>query len=221
MMNKSQHNPYDAFHEFCHKLITIFVLYPYYFLRYKCKILGRENLPPRGKPFIIICNHFSYSDPTIVSLATERAVAYVAKQELFDGSTLDKIITFLGAIPINREKPGPSTIKKIKEVLGLGWPVGIFIEGTRNQSRETLSRLESGAAFLARLTGKIDVLPIGIKGGQKPFDPLTIKIGKIIPFDASKSIEEMTLVYGQAVADLAELKLVYKSPENITSEISN
>lgn len=210
---------YDSFHALCHRLIVYGILYPYYFLRYKCKIIGQENVPNDGRPYLIVSNHFSYSDPTIISMAVRGPVAYVAKQELFDDSLLSKTITFLGAIPINRDKPGPSTIKKIKEVLHKGWPVGIFIEGTRNKSRDNISKLEHGAAFLARLAGKIDVLPIGIQGGQKSFDKLTIKVGKLIPFDSNKSLDEMTWIYGQAVADLAELKLLKEGDQLAANQL--
>lgn len=198
-------NYYDQFHAAAHRAIIYGLLYPFYHLRYKVKILGRENIPT--EPFLIVCNHYSYYDPTIISLTVQRPVAYLAKKELFDESAFGKLITFLGAIPINREKPGPSSIKRIKEVLKAGWPVGIFIEGTRNKSRETLSKLESGAAFIAKLGGGLTVLPLGIRGGNQVFGPLEVRVGTPIKFDPSKSLDELTFVYGKAVADLAGLEL--------------
>ena len=186
-------NYYDKVHQIIHYMVLYGVLHPFYYLRYKTKIIGRENIPK--PPYLIVSNHYSYYDPTIISLASLSPVAYIAKKELFEEkSLLSKIITFLGAIPINREKPAPSTLK-------------IIIEGTRNQSRETLTKLETGAAFIAKFAGGLPVLPLGIRGGNKPFGSLEVHIGEVIPFDKNLSLEELTLKYGQSIAKLADLEL--------------
>lgn len=199
-------NYYDQFHEIAHKAIIYGVLHPFYYLRYQTTILGRHNIP--NTPYLIVSNHYSYYDPTIISLATLSPVAYIAKKELFDeNSILSKTIAFLGAIPINRDKPVPSTLKTIKKVVQAKWPIGIFIEGTRNQSREFLSKLETGAAFIAKFAGGLPVLPLGIRGGNKLFGPLEVHIGEVIPFNANLSLDELTFQYGQAIANLANLQL--------------
>ncbi|MDX1921336.1 MAG: lysophospholipid acyltransferase family protein [Candidatus Caenarcaniphilales bacterium] len=207
--DKEEIDYYDSFHGLSHLAIIYGLLYPYYFLRYRTQIHGQEHVPTPGQPFIIVCNHFSYSDPTIISMALRKPVAYVGKKELFDGQKkwFSDLITFLGAIPINREKPGASSLKAIKKILlEKKWPVGIFIEGTRNQSREALTKLETGAAFMAKLGGGLPVLPVGIKGGQKSGDKLEINVGSLIPFDSKLSLEEMTVLYGRAVSELAGLR---------------
>ena len=199
-------NYYDKVHQIIHYMVLYGVLHPFYYLRYKTKIIGRENIPK--PPYLIVSNHYSYYDPTIISLASLSPVAYIAKKELFEEkSLLSKIITFLGAIPINREKPAPSTLKIIKKVVSAKWPIGIFIEGTRNQSRETLTKLETGAAFIAKFAGGLPVLPLGIRGGNKPFGSLEVHIGEVIPFDKNLSLEELTLKYGQSISKLADLEL--------------
>ena len=201
----SKENFYDDFHELAHKCIIYSILIPYYHLKYKVKIFGTENIPKR--PYIIASNHFSYSDPTILAIALKEPIAYVAKQELFDDKKLSGIITFLGSIPINREKPGPSSLKRVREAFNAGWPIGIFIEGTRNQSREYMTKLEPGAAFIAKFCGGAQVLPMGIQGGEQPGSELIVKIGQPIQFDEKLSLEELTLQYGQAIAELAGLQL--------------
>lgn len=202
---------YDSIHGLVHYFLLYTFLYPYYFLRYRTQIHGQENVPHHG-PFIVVCNHFSYSDPTIISMTMRQPVAYIAKKELFEGQSagFSEFITYLGAISINREKPGASTLKTIKKVLlEKKWPIGVFIEGTRNQSREELSKLETGAAFMSKLAGGVPVLPMGIKGGQKTGDKLEIRVGNLIPFDSQLSLEEMTIIYGKAVAELAGLRFSF------------
>lgn len=204
-MSSQKVNYYDAFHKFAHHCVIKLFLIPYYYTRYRVEIVGRENIPKR--PYIIVSNHFSYSDPTIISMAISVPVAYIAKQELFKKKFLSPIITFLGAIPINRDKPAPSTLKIVKEAYKAKWPIAIFIEGTRNQNKDRITKLEQGAAFISKLCGGVQVLPLGISGGGKMFNKLRVKIGKPISFDAKLSIGEMTYLYGQAVADLAEMRL--------------
>jgi len=202
-------DPYDKFHEICHSLIASLVFYPKYNLKYKLKVYGRDNIPSKGSSsssFIIVSNHYSYEDPVIISLTTHKPIAYIAKQELFDDPKLSKWITFLGAIPLNREQTGHSTFKAAKQAIKAGWPLGIFIEGSRNQSRDELSNLERGAAFLARMGGRLQVLPLGIRGGQNKGDILEVHIGKTIPFREGASLEEQSIEYGKAVAELAGLK---------------
>ncbi|MDJ0626060.1 MAG: lysophospholipid acyltransferase family protein [Candidatus Caenarcaniphilales bacterium] len=208
---EKQTDYYDSLHSLAHRLIIYGLLYPFYYLRYRTKIVGQENVPKEG-PYVIACNHFSYSDPTIISMVTRQPVAYIAKQELFEGQKkwFSGLITFLGAISINREKPGPSSLKTVKKALKAQWPIGIFIEGTRNQSRTEITRLELGAAFIAKMGGGLPVLPIGIQGGQKVGDKLEIAIGKTIEFDSKLSLEDQTIVYGKAVAELANLEMNVK-----------
>ncbi len=182
------------------------LLFPRYHNQYRFEVLGRENLERTKGSFILVSNHFSYEDPTILSLALGRPIAYIAKAELFADPSLAWKIEALGAIPINREKVGSSTIKQVKVALGAGWPVGVFIEGTRNPSREYLGALQQGAAFLARLAGGVSVLPVGIYGGETKGDLLRVSIGGLISYDSSKSLGEMTALYGEAVAQLAGLK---------------
>ncbi len=216
MNEKNNERKFDyssLFHRLSHYFIINTIFWPFYFFRYKIKIIGAENIPTDNLPFLFISNHYSYEDPPLLSLALRRPIAYIAKKELFAEKWLGPTINFLGAIPIDRNKTGLSTIKTIKEALKNNWLVGIFIEGTRNLSRTEMTKLEEGTAFIARVTGKTRVLPMALRGGEKVFDKLEIHIGKIIEFQSDLSAEEMTLIYGQKVAELAGLELQLK-PKN-------
>jgi hypothetical protein len=48
---------------------------------------------------------------------------------------------------------------------------------------------------------------MGIQGGEQPGSELIVKIGQSIQFDEKLPLEELTFKYGQAIADLADLKL--------------
>ncbi len=210
---ENKYSYYSFFYRLAQYLIIYGIFWPYYFFRYKLKIVGLENLPKDNLPFLFISNHYSYNDPALLSLALRRPIAYIAKKELFEEKYLGPIISALGTISIDRKKTGLSTIKNIKQALKDNWVVGIFIEGTRNLSRTEMTNLEEGTAFIARIAGGIRVLPMALRGGEKNFDKLEIHIGEIIEFNSALSSEEMTLIYGQKVAELAGLELKIK-PKN-------
>ena len=67
------------------KFWMYFVAVPIFWLFYKFEITGRENIP-KDKRFICAANHISYFDPFLVSVAVKKPVAYMAKEELFEGN---------------------------------------------------------------------------------------------------------------------------------------
>jgi 1-acyl-sn-glycerol-3-phosphate acyltransferase len=211
-------DPYDNFHKYLHYAIIDLLLIPYYHWFYDFRVVGRENVPLK-KPFLIVSNHYSYNDPTLISLALGVEIAYIAKKELFSDEKLKGYVKFLGGIPIDREKTGASTLKQIKSAFSHNWAVAIFIEGTRNQSREFMSNVAPGAAYIAKFGGNLDVLPVGIEDGQKKGDRFIVRIGEPIPYDPNLSFEELALKYGKAVAKLANLKLIL--PESHETGVSS
>ncbi|HEY9886444.1 MAG TPA: lysophospholipid acyltransferase family protein [Vampirovibrionales bacterium] len=188
------------------KLIVTFLIWPFYNIFFRFKVSGKSNIPQKG-PFIIVSNHFSYFDPTILALAVRHPIAYIAKKELFEihGKLFSNLIRLLGTIPINRTKPGPEFMRQLKNAFNEGWAAGVFIEGTRNKERQPLKKLESGAAFISRVFKNVPVLPIGIKGSDKWFSEIEVSIGEVIDFDKEISLEENTLKYGKAIAELSGL----------------
>lgn len=202
------HWQYNILTKTLHSFSIHYLLKPYYAGKYNVIVTGLDNAKNLDYPVIVVSNHYTYNDPTILSMATELPIAYIAKRELFEGKQVFKhLINMYGAIEIDRERPKPSTIKHARQAIKDNFNLGIFIEGTRNTSRTIMSNLNDGAAFLARTCGEISVLPVGIIGGEQQKEDLIINIGEPIPFDKTKKLSDMTLSYGQAIADLANLEL--------------
>ena len=156
-------------------------------LQYNIKIKGRENLE-KGKKYLYTANHTSYLDPPFVSLAANKTVAYMAKQELFTDKNklLSNVVKILGAFAVNRENPEVATFKTIFDLMKTSWSLGIFPEG---QIRRTgvLENLQKGFITIAKKT-KLDIVPIGISGfdgyaGKTLFKKhITATIGKPISY---------------------------------------
>jgi len=172
-------------------------------LVYRLKVEGLENIP-KDNEYLVCPNHLSTLDPPLVCGIMPRRVAFLAKQELFDIKFLRWWIDWLGAIAVNRESLGPSTVKTIKNIKKSEWVLGIFPEGTRGVPG-VIAPVNKGFARIARLT-KCAILPVGIVGTNEvkriPFSgQITVKIGKPIPYSDNsdliisqwiKSVEELT-----------------------------
>jgi len=182
-------------------MVAYFFLYPYYRLFFGLKTLGAGNIP-RNKSLIFAANHSSFHDPTILSAAIRKPLAYMAKKELFEVRVLSQVITALGAFPVNRQKPEISTIKTAKHVLSTNtWNMGIFPQGTRVFDG-SLDNVKSGFSSLARAT-KAQVVPVYIdlkKGKRSFYGKLTVKIGKPLP--ESSNPEEITSNWKAAIEQL-------------------
>ncbi|MBS1992299.1 MAG: 1-acyl-sn-glycerol-3-phosphate acyltransferase [Cyanobacteria bacterium SZAS LIN-3] len=164
------------------------------------QVEGRENIPAEGS-LIIVGNHISNQDPPLLTVATHRHMIFMAKRELWFIRPLGMWIDFLGAIPINRDKPELSALKFMKEVLKTGWSLGMFIEGTRCKVPNSIGRPHLGAAYFAKIT-KSNILPVGIIGSNAKTGKahIKLKIGKPIPY--SDDLEKTTWETMDALAEL-------------------
>ena len=161
---------------------------------------GRENIPADGS-LVIVGNHISNQDPPLLTVATHRRMLFMAKRELWYIRPLGMWIDFLGAIPLNREKPELSTLKFMKAVMKTGWSLGMFVEGTRCKVPNSIGRPHLGAAYFAKVT-KSNLLPVGIIGSNEKTGKAHIKliIGKPIPY--SDDLEKTTWEVVDALAGL-------------------
>jgi 1-acyl-sn-glycerol-3-phosphate acyltransferase len=135
----------------CALIVRVFL-----FLFYRIKVIGKEHLP-KGKGYVIACNHVGWLD--ILSLAAigtyPDQVNYMAKKELFSNRFFKWFLEKIKAFPVDRDNPGPSSLKIPIRLLRSGEVVGIFPSGTRTQEETPLKR---GAVFLSE-KAKVPLVP--------------------------------------------------------------
>ena len=155
---------------------------------YRAKIIGTKNIPKDGA--VVFCgNHRSFLDPPRIEVTCKRDdTRFIAKKEL----TENKFLAFLGyifeAILVNRDSKDVIALKESLKTLKSGGCIAVFPEGTRN-GMEKGEKAKGGASFFA-LNSDAKVIPVGIKGGNKPFQKVIITYGKPLNFDEYKNTRQ-------------------------------
>lgn len=147
-------------------------------------VIGKENIPKDSK-YVVTCTHESYNEVIMLGMALlPNQIHYMAKKELFTNKWGGKFLSSLNAFPVDRENPGPSTLKRPINLLKEHKTVGIFPTGHRTAMEG--APLKRGAATIAML-GKAPILPAAYVGPKKIHGLITgqamIKIGE--PIDTS------------------------------------
>lgn len=207
----------ESFNKF-RSFFQILVCKYFYMIRfklvYRLKVEGLENVP-KDNEYIVCPNHLSTLDPPLMCGVLPRRIAFMAKQELFDIKFLRWWIDWLGAIAVNRESLGPSTIKTVMNIKKSEWVFGIFPQGTRGVPG-TISGVTKGFAGLAKIT-KCAILPVGITGTEEvkrlPFSgKIVVKVGKPIPY--SDDVEGMVSQWIDSIQKLTGYKYVQPEIKN-------
>ena len=128
----------------------------------RVEVSGRENIPAHGT--ILVANHIGWLDPVwLGAVIWPRPAFFMGKQELFRG-LLGKYLLAMGVFPVDRTKPGPSSLKRPVEIVRRGGIVIVFPSGTRAAEVTALKR---GAATIAVLSG-CPILPVIYTGPARP-----------------------------------------------------
>ncbi len=155
---------------------------------FRIKYHGAENEPRAEEgPYILICNHISNHDPVFLCAGIEHQQPYyMAKKELFKVPILGKLVSALGAFPVNRGGADVSAIKNTISMLKSGRCIGIFPQGHREPGKTPMeANIKTGAAMIAVKT-QATVFPCCIKTKDnkfKLFRRIDVYYGKPIKFE--------------------------------------
>ena len=142
---------------------------------YGLKVYGIENVPKEGN--IIFCgNHRTWIDAFFIYFTAPRDMRFMAKEELAHNKFMSYLGRIFNVIFVKRDSKDLSAIKTSLKTLKSGDCLGIFPEGTRNGLKKGI-KPKTGVAYFA-LNSDATVIPVGIKGGEKPFKKATITYGK-------------------------------------------
>ena len=145
---------------FRYHLIRLAMRLTQFFLLATIRVQGRENIPATG-PYIVVLNHVSVADTPVLLMTFP-----VVRWRFFAGEKwrahwlYGPIMTWLGAIYINRGKADRRALKEALAALAIGDVFGLAPEGSRSQGGK-MKVAKDGAAYLASRS-KVQVLPVGL-----------------------------------------------------------
>jgi len=139
---------------------------------------GVENIPPNSG-LIIAANHQSYGDPFWLAIPVNRPIRFLAWSEAFAWPLIGKVITLLGAWPLQIEG-NPEAIRRSLTWLRDSGVVVIFPEGGRGLPDGSMVRMKGGAVRMALEAG-VPILPVTIRGANRvwPANRLFPRLGKV------------------------------------------
>jgi acyl-[acyl-carrier-protein]-phospholipid O-acyltransferase/long-chain-fatty-acid--[acyl-carrier-protein] ligase len=98
---------------------------------YKVNVKGLSNIPETGGA-LIVCNHVSYADASIILAATKRPVRFVIYKPIYEKPLVKLFAKAVQAIPVDSKgnpKETMAALKKARQIVESGELVCIFAEG--------------------------------------------------------------------------------------------
>ncbi|MCL2396785.1 MAG: 1-acyl-sn-glycerol-3-phosphate acyltransferase [Defluviitaleaceae bacterium] len=180
---------------------AIKVVGPIYRVMFRFRVTGLENVPTEGG--VILCaNHRSNHDTLVMAIACKRQLHFLAKYELWRSKILGKLCDWLGAVPVNRDKPGVDSLKRIVALLKEGRGVGIFMQGGRRAEID-YDDVKAGVALFA-IKGRAVVVPVNISSSFKLFAEVHINIGQPISFEELWDAKVRTQQLNEAAQEIID-----------------
>ncbi len=173
---------------------NLYAIFARTYLSYR--VVNRERLDELGEGgYVVASNHVSFLDPPLVGIAFQENLYYFARKSLFDHPVFGWILRSIQAIPVDRDRPEMSTLKRIIELLRQGEKVVIFPEGERSRDGRMKEKGQSGIGMIVE-KARARVLPVRLFGpekaqprGSKRIEsvPVTLVIGE--PMDMTDLID--------------------------------
>lgn len=133
----------------------------------------------RTDNYILIAPHTTWLDPIfLATCAFPKQFCFMAKKELFKVPVLKWMLPKVNAFPVDRQNPGPSTIKiPVNHLKQTQLSLVIFPSGSRHTSD-----IKEGAAMISRLS-KCPIIPV-LYEGPKNFQELIFRKKATLTFQS-------------------------------------
>lgn len=130
----------------------------------RVEVIGLDNVPRAG-PALLVSNHLSNLDPTLLGGVISRHVYFMAKAEILDFPILGWGPRLYGAFPVHRGEADRQAVRTALTLLGDGNIVALFPEGHR--SHDTCLQVANPGTALIALKSKAPILPVAITGTDR------------------------------------------------------
>ena len=120
-------------------------------LLFRGRVFGARYVPLRG-PVVLACNHQSFLDPVLATVALPRECHFMARDTLFRSPFFRRLIESFNAFPVRRGSADLAAVKETLRRLRAGALVTAFPEATRTPDG-SLQPMRGGVLLLARKAG--------------------------------------------------------------------
>lgn len=134
----------------------------------RVRIVFYHPLPPRGG-VIVASNHISHFDPPLIGAFLPRRIDWMAMEELFGHPLMQRYLTGLNVISVNRSGGDRTALRVAARRLEEGRCVGIFPEGGIRDGAASIvngAPMKQGLALLSSLSGA-PIVPCVILGSDR------------------------------------------------------
>jgi 1-acyl-sn-glycerol-3-phosphate acyltransferase len=124
---------------------------------------GLEHLEA-GRSYVFASNHQSLYDIPILFSAIPVQLRIVAKASLGRIPFMGWHLLRAGHLLVDRRRPGPDIVRKMRRLVGESSSLIVFPEGTRSQNGE-VQRFKKGP-FLVAIDAGLPIVPVSIAGSR-------------------------------------------------------
>lgn len=130
-------------------------------------VTGLENVPA-DRPVVFAANHRSYYDIPLMLTQLGKPIPLVSKIEVQKIPLVRKWMELLHCLFLDRSdaRQGMQVINDAAELIGKGYSVGIFPEGTRSKGAEGEVGTFLGGAFRIASKSGAPIVPIAIRNSR-------------------------------------------------------
>ena len=177
----------------------------------RVKVVGRDRIS-QGQSYVFVANHQGYFDIPLMLTQLDKPNPLVAKKEIQKIPMIRGWMEQLHCVFLDRDDPRQSMecLRQAQELLGQGYSVVIFPEGTRN-SGGPLGEFKAGAIRMATRAG-VPVVPVCIDGSH-----LLMKKGSLWIHPAKVNIRILPPISTEGMAR-DEIRAL---PEQLRQQISD
>lgn len=127
---------------------------------YRVDAIGHENFPKEGG-FLIVCNHLSFIDPVILSLAAKRPVKFIAYSGFMKSPIIRWVYERFNVIPVSSARPKDAIVTSVQRLIA-GDVICIFAEGGISRA-SYLMGLKEGYRMISE-KANVPIIPAAIDG---------------------------------------------------------
>jgi 1-acyl-sn-glycerol-3-phosphate acyltransferase len=186
-------------------------LYPFIRFFLIKEIKGLQNVPRSGAA-ILAFNHQSYLDFLTFVAISPRNVYYLTAEKFYASNLWRPIMNMTDQIKVERTSKNKEEVHlKVTKRLTQGDLIGIFPEGTRAPTAETMLPAYTGVAKYA-LSARVPIIPVGIVGAYEVWSRhkktpsikrrIVFNIGELITLEKYWDQEITKEVYEEITADV-------------------